>query len=183
MAAEIRTGQQVTAEWINSPGEASTPLDGDWIFVVRYSQTTGRYLALGCQDIINSLFAGKGVKILYGRNDSGTVKTKVTLTDNDIVIENPSSEISLTDSEIELKNNLGAQVNLKEINVELNQGIGFAIELGRLQIALTTFSQLVVSEFGRVAAGTLPNPVDPYKPSPALPVNIASAKSETVKLP
>lgn len=165
---EIRKGQNITAEWINNLGESATPIIGDWVLVMRRDQSFGSHFAFGFADVINQFFAARGVKILYGRNISGLAKTKVTLTDSEVIIENPSNaHISLTGGE-----------------VILNNGSGNAVEHGRLQTALTkTFAEVLRAEFIKVAEGTEPNPSNPYVPSQELLVDIADAKSDSVKLP
>lgn len=165
--AQIRRGQDITAEWVNSLGESSTPVIGDWVVVAERAQNFGGYFAFGFQDIVNQIFAGRGVKLLFGRDSSGVVKTKITLTDADVIIENPA----------------GAQITLSEDEIQLNEGTGTAVEKDRLQTALDAFSAVLQGEFVKVAAGTLPNPAAPYVPSPDLPVDISPAESKTIKLP
>jgi hypothetical protein len=157
--ARIRRGQDVTAEWVNSLGESATPAIGDWVLVVERSQSFG--------DVINQIFVDRGVKLIFGRDSSGVAKTKITLTDADIIIENPS----------------GAQISLSENEIQLNEGSGSAVEKNRLQDALNAFSAVIQSEFVKVAAGTTPNPSAPYIPSPELPVDISPAESKTIKIP
>lgn len=167
VTAELRKGQNVTAQWIDSAGESATPVVGQWAVVTPQNQSFGGHLAFGFVDVINSLFSDRGVKIIYGRDAEGVAKTKISLTDSEVIIENPSS----------------AQISLTGGDIILNEGMGTAVEADRLQAALDTFSGVVLQEFGKVAAGTEPNPVAPYVPSPSLPVDIETAKSETVKLP
>jgi hypothetical protein len=165
--AELRRNQLVTAEWINMMGESAGPLRGDWVVIVPRAQSFGGHLAFGFVDIINSIFAAGGVKIIYGRNSEGKVKTKVTLTDSEVIIENP----------------LNARIELAGQDIVLNSGNGTALEKKRLQTALDAFSVLLVTEFAKVAAGTLPTPVNPYIPSPILPNDISAAESPTIKVP
>ena len=164
---EIRRGQNVTAEWLNSLGETSTPVIGDWVLVTERAQNFGGYLAFGFTDVVNQIFTNRGVKLIFGRDSSGAAKTKITLTDADIIIENPS----------------GAQILLSEDEVRLNEGAGSAVEKTRLQAALDAFSAIIQAEFVKVAAGTEPNPSAPYIPSPQLPVDISPAESKTIKIP
>jgi len=167
ITAELRRNQNVTAQWINSGGESATPVVGQWVVVTPQGQSFGGYLAFGLVDTINSFFADRGVKIIYGRDIEGEIKTKISLTDSEVIIENPSS----------------AQISLTEGDVILNEGMGVAVEGDRLQSALDSFSGVIQQEFVKVAAGTEPNPAAPYVPSPNLPVDIEPAKSETIKLP
>lgn len=168
VVAEIRAGQNVTAEYINPPGEFSTPVVGDWALVARRGQTSGKYLAFGAVDIINAIQADRGVKILLGRAASGEAGAKITLTDSDLFIETPGAAV----------------IALSEDVICLNDGEGIAVEHGRLQSAFDDYTQTVLlPEFKKVAAGTEPNPAAPYVPSPDLPINIESAKSETIKVP
>ena len=164
---EIRKNQNVTAEWFNAFNESVGPLTGDWVVIAPRDQTYGGYLAFGFIDIINQLFAAGGVKIIFGRDAAGSVKTKITLTDSEIIIENPST----------------AKIVLSDDKIILNSGTGAALEAQRLQTVLTNFSQAIVTEFGRVAAGVLLNPTTPYVPAPTIPVDISAARSETVNLP
>lgn len=165
--AEIRRGQNVTAEWLNSLGESATPVIGDWVVVVERGQSFGGYFAFGFTDIVNQIFTNRGVKLLFGRDADGVVKTKITLTDAEVIIENPAeAQIRLTDSE-----------------VQLNAGEGTAVEKKRLQTALDAFSTVIQAEFVKVEAGTVPNPSAPYVPSPELPVDISPAESKTIKIP
>lgn len=166
VTAEIRKGQNITASWINVPGNADRPVDGDWILLIKQSQSIGGYFALGFVDIINALFGARGVKIIYSRDSSGNAKSKMTLTDTEIIIENPSQ----------------AQIVLQNNQVQLNQGQGTAVEAQRLQAVFNTIAGLLMTEFGRVQAGTMPNPSAPYVPS-ALVFDMTVARSETVKLP
>lgn len=165
--AEIRKGQNVTAEWLNSLGESATPVLGDWVVVAERTQSFGGYLAFGFADIVNQIFADRGVKLIFGRDSSGVARTKITLTDADVVIENPA----------------GAQITLSDDEIQLNEGAGTAVEKNRLQTALDAFSAVLQAEFAKVAAGTMPNPAAPYVPSPDLPVDIDSAESKTIKIP
>lgn len=164
---EIRKNQNVTAEWINAVGESATPLPGDGVLLAPREQSFGGYLAFGFVDIINQIFSTAGVKVIFGRDSQGKAKTKITLTDSEIVLENP----------------VAAKIELDDNDIILNKGINSAVSAERLQIALTAFSQTIVAEFTRVAAGVLPNPAAPYVPAPILPVDITPAKSETIKLP
>lgn len=164
---ELRRNENVTAEWINNLGESATPIIGEWVVVTVRTQAIGGFFAFGFADIINQIFAERGVKIIYGRDSEGTVKTKISLTDSEIIIENPSS----------------AQLTLSGSEIIMNQGNGAAVEHERLQAALDQFSQLLLTEFQKVAAGTEPNPSAPYVPSPSLPADITNAKSETIILP
>ena len=164
---KIRRNQDVTAEWLNSLGETATPVLGDWVMVVERAQSFGGYLAFGFADVVNRIFVNRGVKLIFGRDANGEIKTKITLTDAEIIIENPS----------------GAQILLSEDEVRLNEGTGSAVEKSRLQIALAAFSGVLLAEFAKVAAGTLPNPSAPYIPSPELPVDISPAESKTIKIP
>lgn len=164
---EIRKLETVTAEWINSLGESATPVIGDWIFITPRAQSIGGYLAFGFADVVNQIFADRGVKIVYGRDSAGIAKTRILLTDSEIIIENPEN----------------ARIELSGENIVLNDGTGTAVEQARLQVALEQFSAVVLTEFAKVAAGTLPNPSAPYVPSPNLPVDTTPAKSETIKLP
>lgn len=164
---EIRRGQNITAEWLNSLGESATPVIGDWVIVVERSQSFGGYFAFGFADVVNQIFVDRGVKLIFGRDSSGVAKTKITLTDADIIIENPA----------------GAQISLSEDEIKLNEGAGTAVEKNRLQAALDAFSVILQTEFVKVAAGTLPNPAAPYVPSPNLPVDISPAESKTIKIP
>ncbi len=164
---EIRRNETVTAEWINALGESATPILGEWVVVAPRMQSIGGYLAFGFTDIVNQLFSDRGVKIIYGRDKNGVIKTRISLTDSEIVIENPDN----------------ARIELDEGNIFLNDGHGVAVEQGRLQTTLEAFSAVLLAEFAKVAAGTLPNPSAPYVPSPSLPVNTEPAKSKTVRLP
>ena len=164
---ELRRNENVTAEWIDSLGESSTPIIGDWVVVAVRTQAIGGYLAFGFADVINQIFAERGVKIIYGRDPEGTAKTRIILTGSEVIIENPHE----------------ANITLSDANIVLNDGEGHAIEHARLQTALDQFSQTLVTEFAKVAAGTEPNPSAPYVPSPTLPADITNAKSETIILP
>jgi hypothetical protein len=164
---EIRRGQNVTAEWVNNLGESTTPAIGDWVIAVERSQSFGGYFAFGFADVINQIFVDRGVKLIFGRDSAGIVKTTITLTDADIIIENPA----------------GAQISLSDDEIQLNEGSGTAVEKNRLQDALDAFSTVIQSEFVKVAAGTEPNPAAPYVPSPDLPVDISPAESKTIKIP
>ena len=164
---EIRKSETITAEWINSLGESATPVLGDWVVVTPRAQSIGGYLAFGFEDVVNQIFADRGVKIIYGRDTSGQAKTKITLTDSEVILENPQN----------------AKIELSGDDIVLNEGSGVAVEQARLQAALEQFSAVVLAEFVKVAAGTEPNPSAPYVPSPSLPVNTDPAKSETIKLP
>lgn len=165
--AEIRRGQEITAEWANSLGESATPVIGDWVIVTEREQSFGGYFAFGFADIVNQIFVGRGVKLIFGRDADGVVKTKITLTDADVIIENP----------------VGAQILLSNDEIQLNEGTGTAVEKTRLQAALDAFSTILQTEFQKVAAGTLPNPAAPYIPTPDLPVDIGGAESKTIKIP
>lgn len=167
VTAELRSGQNVSAQWINASGESATPIIGEWIVVAPKNQSFGGYLAFGVVDVFNAFFSDRGVKIIYGRDKAGEIKTKISLTDSEIIVENPT----------------GAQILLTDGDIVLNEGTGAAIEAARLQTALDTFSEIVVAEFKKVAAGTEPNPVAPYIPSENLPVDVSAAKSETIKVP
>lgn len=164
---QLRKNQNVTAEWINGLGEAATPAIGDWIIVVPREQSFGGHFAFGFVDIINAIFAQRGTKIIFGRTSTGEIKTKVTLTDSDVIIENAES----------------AQILLADENIIFNQGSGVAVEQNRLQASLDAFVTILLAEFAKVAAGTLPNPLAPYAPSPTLPLDTSPAKSETLKIP
>ena len=164
---EIRRGQNITAGWLNSLGESSTPVIGESVVVVERNQSFGGYFAVGFIDIVNQIFVDRGVKLLFGRDSQGIVKTKITLTDADVIIENPD----------------GAQIALSDNEVRLNDGSGTAVEKNRLQTSLNSFSAVIQAEFVKVAAGTEPNPSAPYVPSPNLPVDISPAESETIKIP
>lgn len=165
--AEIRRGQNVSAEWLNSLGESATPVIGDWVVIAEREQSFGGYLAFGFTDIVNQIFSDRGVKLIFGRDADGLIKTKITLTDADIIIENP----------------VGAQILLSNDEIQLNEGTGTAVEKTRLQAALDAFSTILQTEFQKVQAGTLPNPSAPYIPSPDLPVDIGPAESQTIKIP
>ncbi len=167
VVAEVRRNQNVTAEWLNSLGESSTPIVGDYVIVVPQTQSFGGHFAFAFIDIINSLFADRGAKIIFGRDSAGNIKTKISLTDADIIIENLA----------------GGNTSLSGDKIILNQGSGNAVEIARLQTAINTFSDIIVAEFAKVAAGTLPNPSAPYVPALTLPADISSAKSETLELP
>lgn len=83
---ELRKGQNVTAEYINGSGEAYTPVNGEWCVVVPREQSIGGYLAFGFVDILNKLVAAAGAKILLGRDSQGNIKTKLALTEDDIIL-------------------------------------------------------------------------------------------------
>ena len=166
VTAEIRKGQNITATWINNPGTADRPMDGDWILLIKQGQSVGRYFALGFVDIINAIFADRGVKIIYSRDQTGNAKSKITLTDTEIIIENPAQ----------------AQIVLQNNQVKLNQGEGTAVEAQRLQTVFNSIAAILMTEFSRVQAGTMPNPAAPYIPS-TLVFDMTPARSETVKLP
>ena len=167
VVAEVRKDQNVTAEWLNSLGEAATPVIGEWVIVVPQSQSFGGHFAFAYIDVLNFLFADRGAKIIFGRDSQGAIKTKLSLTGVEFIIENSE----------------GANFSSLKDSLVLNQGSGSAVEVSRLQTALDAFSNIILAEFGRVAAGTLPNPSAPYVPSGELPADISSAKSETVLLP
>ena len=167
VTAQIRKGQNITAEYISSAGDASTPVIGDYVVLTPRGQSIGGFLAFGFVDVLNALFADRGAKILYGRDKDGVAKTKISLTDKEIIIENPST----------------ARIVLEGGDIILNAGEGSATENGRLQQALQAFSSVLVAEFAKVAAGTLPNPAAPYIPSPNLPVDVSPAQSQTIKIP
>jgi len=166
--AEIRKGQNVTAEVIQSRGEASRPVNGEWVVIVPREQTIGGHFALGFVDIINAIQSERGVKIIYGRDESGNAKTKITLTDVDIVIENPDQ----------------AAIKLSGDEIILNAGDGDALEAERTQTALEQFSDLILAELNKISTLLEPkNPAVPYQPPVSLPVDLDSAKSKTIKLP
>ena len=114
---ELRKNENITAEWINALGESATPIVGDWVVVAGRTQAIGGYLAFGFIDVINQIFVDRGVKIIYGRNEQGEVKTRIILTDSVVIIENPHS----------------ANITLSDTEIVLNDGAGEAVEHGRLQ--------------------------------------------------
>jgi len=168
VVAEIRKGQNITAEYINPSGEFSTPVLGDVVIVAPRAQTSGGFLAWGYIDAKNHIQADRGVKILTGRDFDGRAQTKLTLTDSDVFLENADA----------------AGIGLIGDEIYFNAGEGSAIEHERLQEALNNYTRnVLIPEFQRVAAGTEPNPSAPYVPSADLPIDIQSAKSDSIKLP
>lgn len=167
LVVEVRKDQNISAEWLNASGEATTPAVGDWVILAPRIQSFGGWLAFGFIDVINQIFAARGVKLIFGRDAKGVIKTKISLTESEVIIENPG----------------GAQISLSGNNIIFNEGIGIAVEKERLQADLDRFSEVIKAEFVKVQAGTEPNPAAPYIPSAALPVDIDSSGSETIKIP
>ena len=163
----IRKDQNITGEWIGAVGEASAPIIGEAVVVAPKEQSFGGYLVFGFVNVFDALFCAPGVKLIFGRDGDGKIKTKITLDESDIFIENA----------------VGTTVVLSGDNIILNEGSGQAVEINRLQTAINSFSAIIQAEFVKVAAGTEPNPSAPYVPSTVLPSDISAAKSETVKLP
>ena len=166
--AEIRKGQNVTAEYIQGSGEASRPVNGEPVVVTPREQTFGGYLAFGTADIVNVIEASQGDKIFYGRTPDGTAGAKITLNQYDAILQSANDAI----------------IALSEEAVILNEGSGAALEADRLQVALDAFSASILAELVKIAALLQPkSPSNPYTPPASLPVDISAAKSETVNLP
>jgi len=75
-----------------------------------------------------------------------------------------------------------ASLNLDATEIALNSGADFAVKFTVLKGLIDSFMATLNTEFGRIQAGTLPNPVNPYAPIPQI-LDITTSQVLTVKLP
>jgi len=175
LTVEVRKGQQVTAQYVSEAGTADGISENDYVIIVHKKQTFAGWLAFGLVDVINTIFAEPGAKIIYSRDKHGTVASKISLTEKEIVLENAGgTTVALSEKNLSV---------LEAAEVKINQGSGTVVEAARLQTILSAFTQILVSEFSRVASGCLPNPAQPYVPSPTLPLDLTPARSDSIKIP